>query len=393
MWAVKSHQFPGKSSNEEPEELFDMPSYSTVQMPKNNQISGIGLADMIAVLRTGTDMYKYTSAGGGNRRHIRLFQIKGTEADEALCWRSAAWISVRKERRVLLRDVVSVNYTLSDLTWLQHPGYTTKYHDRCLTIQFLDSSEAGVQEKGKTVLRLHLCAKTEGDFNTWRQGLAALLQQWPPHTRILLAAPPGTGGNMYDSQNTSHDASHLSDAPDMPHDKRQNSDKSHASSGSEAHTASTVAHGSGEGGGRWEGGRDARHDRLSNAKDWRCEGGARIEEGHGMAQIADLYRSDARFRKGVVKLQAVVRGGRSRAAHREMGDLSESEEEEYESNELLRYDMLPDGPEEAGRSAPILLEHKRARDMHGRVERWAKEEEDRLVVLSLARSLSRALSL
>ena len=38
------------------------------------------LSNVLSVLRTGSDIYKYTSASNKHRRHLRHFQIKGAEA-------------------------------------------------------------------------------------------------------------------------------------------------------------------------------------------------------------------------------------------------------------------------------------------------------------------------
>ena len=120
------------------QDLFELPStstYTTVQtskysshqtvesaaaadVPAQAPPSDIGLAGVIAVLCSGTDMYKYKS-GAGRRRHIRHFQIRGIGEDAALTWRSPGWLSLRKERSVLLRDVVAMHHARGDLEWLR----------------------------------------------------------------------------------------------------------------------------------------------------------------------------------------------------------------------------------------------------------------------------------
>ena len=69
------------------------------------------LSNVLSVLRTGSDIYKYTSASNKHRRHLRHFQIKGADAgvDAALTWRASSWISVRKERAILLSEVMSAH--------------------------------------------------------------------------------------------------------------------------------------------------------------------------------------------------------------------------------------------------------------------------------------------
>ena len=93
-------------------------SAAASEVPAQAPPSDIGLAGVIAVLCSGTDMYKYKS-GAGRRRHIRHFQIRGIGEDAALTWRSPGWLSLRKERSVLLRDVVAMHHARGDLEWLR----------------------------------------------------------------------------------------------------------------------------------------------------------------------------------------------------------------------------------------------------------------------------------
>jgi len=114
------------------QDLFELPSsstYTTLQTskysthqtvdgavaPAQAPPSDVGLAAVIAELCSGTDMYKYKTGGGG--RHIRHFQIRGIGVDTALAWRNPGWLSLRKERSVLLRDVVAIHYARGDLEW------------------------------------------------------------------------------------------------------------------------------------------------------------------------------------------------------------------------------------------------------------------------------------
>ena len=152
-------------------------------------LGDIGLVGVLAVLRGGTNIYKYTTASGGHRRHLRHFQIRGADEEEAIAWRNASWISIRKERMVYLRNVLSVHYGHGDLALLgeAHPGSAMVDADRCFSVKYLDSPSG--DNHGGSVRYLHLCAQTSGDFSTWRQAK-------PPNRaeslRLIACAPVST---------------------------------------------------------------------------------------------------------------------------------------------------------------------------------------------------------
>ena len=61
--------------------------------------------------------------------------MQGSDEDMELSWRSTSWISVRKERIIMLRDIVSVHYARGDLAGLGHPGCGAADADLCFTLQ------------------------------------------------------------------------------------------------------------------------------------------------------------------------------------------------------------------------------------------------------------------
>jgi len=273
------------------QDLFDAhsSSASTQQTLQAPHLSDIGLAGTLAVLRTGSDMYKYTHAHGGHRRHIRHFVIKGTEADEALAWLSGTWL-IRKERSVLLCQVVSIHFNHADLSSLLHPGAAMVDADRCFTIQYLESNASSAVQ-GNTVQRnLHLCTKTNGDYRTWRRGLQALLG---PHIAHASDHDTMQSGGMNGQPVLACEAEQNGDTNKSWRPNDPSRGPSQNSQLSSAGTASVLLHGAGEGGRQGGGYEAARKRPVEGVGGGGVSGGEAARKLFGGGGLHERYNSDS----------------------------------------------------------------------------------------------------